>query len=110
MSGTERGFACLGHDTISVNLLRPCIKRNQSIDRKIAKEGWSQGKNWTQEQRGGGEKGGCIENEVGGGEESEQSVVHLNVHRAVFFFFLSQGEKRLGVIQGGRVWETKEND
>lgn len=44
MSGTERGFACLGHDTISVNLLRPCIKRNQSIDRKIAKEGWSQGR------------------------------------------------------------------
>lgn len=67
MSGTERGFACLGHDTISVNLLRPCIKRNQSIDRKIAKEGWSQEKNWTQEQRGRGEKGGCIENEVGGG-------------------------------------------
>lgn len=40
MSGTERGFACLGHDTISVNLLRPCIKRNQSIDRKMGKEGW----------------------------------------------------------------------
>lgn len=37
MSGTERGFACLGHDTISVNLLRPCIKRNQSIDRKKQK-------------------------------------------------------------------------
>ena len=44
MSGTERGFACLGHDTISVNLLRPWIKRNQSIDRKIGKEGWGQGR------------------------------------------------------------------
>lgn len=66
MSGTERGFACLGHDTISVNLLRPCIKRNQSIDRKIAKEGWSQEKNWRQEQRGRAEKGGCIENGGGG--------------------------------------------
>lgn len=69
MSGTERGFACLGHDTISVNLLRPCIKRNQSIDRKIAKEGWSQEENWTQEQRGRREKGIRIENAfgVGGG-------------------------------------------
>lgn len=42
MSGTERGFACLGHDTISVNLLRSWIKGNQSIDRKIGKEGWGQ--------------------------------------------------------------------
>lgn len=67
MSGTERGFACLGHDTISVNLLRPCIKRNQSIDRKIAKEGWSQEENWTQEQRGRREKGIRIENALGGG-------------------------------------------
>lgn len=75
MSGTERGFACLGHDTISVNLLRPCIKRNQSIDRKIAKEGWSQEKNWTQEQRAKGEKGGCIENEIGGGAGGERKRV-----------------------------------
>lgn len=44
MSGTERGFACLGHDTISVNLLRSWIKRNQSIDRKIGKEAWGQGR------------------------------------------------------------------
>lgn len=56
MSGTERGFACLGHDTISVNLLRPCIKRNQSIDRKIGKEGWGrqriENKNKEGEERG----------------------------------------------------------
>lgn len=58
MSGTERGFACLGHDTISVNLLRSWIKRNQSIDRKIAKEGWGQrrieNKNKESKEGGGG--------------------------------------------------------
>jgi len=42
MSGTERGFACLGHDTISVNLLRSWMKRNHSIGRKIGKEGLGQ--------------------------------------------------------------------
>lgn len=38
MSGTERGFACLGHDTISVNLLRSWIKRNQSTGREKKKQ------------------------------------------------------------------------
>lgn len=32
--GQRGGFACLCHDTISVNLLRSWIKRNQSIGRR----------------------------------------------------------------------------
>lgn len=52
--GQRGGFACLGHDTISVNLLRSWIKRNQSIDRKNRKRGMGTGKNRKQEQRGKG--------------------------------------------------------
>lgn len=65
MSGTERGFACLGHDTISVNLLRPCIKRNQSIDRKMGKEGWGWKGIKKQEQRPKGVRGGYRHDEEG---------------------------------------------
>lgn len=58
MSGTERGFACLGHDTISLNLLRSWIKRNQPTGRKNWKRGMRPRKNKKEEQRGKRTKGG----------------------------------------------------
>lgn len=82
MSGTERGFACLGHDTISVNLLHPGIKRNPSIDRKIGKEGWD--RDSIENRNKEGKEYGWVyrdwRTDERGGRKHIMLMVHLNIH------------------------------